>query len=146
MTNWWQSIRDRGSQIKENNNSWGLAPTPVFPKRKALHSSMEKQVWGQDAMLVIIVLFVGISAFGLGRLSSFEESRPAIRMTQQASVSDSPINIGGQLVASRKGSKYHFPWCSGSKSMKESNKIWFDSEEDARQSGYTPAKNCKGLR
>jgi len=123
MRNWWQSIRDSGSQIKENTGNWG-----------------------RDLLLILIVLFVGISAFGLGRLSSFEESRPAIRMTQQASVGEVSVSVGGKLVASKKGSKYHFPWCSGAQSMKESNKTWFDSEEEARRAGYTPAKNCKGLQ
>ena len=52
----------------------------------------------------------------------------------------------GKVVASKRGSKYHYPWCSGAKRMSEKNKIWFATIEAARQAGYTPAKNCKGLR
>jgi methylphosphotriester-DNA--protein-cysteine methyltransferase len=52
---------------------------------------------------------------------------------------------GGRIVASKTGAKYHLPWCSGAQTMKEENKIWFDSPEEARAAGYTPAANCKGL-
>lgn len=52
----------------------------------------------------------------------------------------------GQLVASKSGEKYHFPWCSGAQRISEANKIWFDSVEEARKAGYTPASNCKGLK
>lgn len=122
-SNWWQSIRDRLARIKGFNTNWV-----------------------QDALLVLIVLFVGISAFGLGRLSATEVDKPAIRLIQQKTIDETPMQLGGKIVASRKGSKYHYPWCSGAKTMKESNKIWFDSEAEARVSGYTPAKNCKGLK
>ena len=52
----------------------------------------------------------------------------------------------GMYVASKNGTKYHFPWCSGAKSISEVNKIWFNSVEEARASGYAPAANCKGLK
>ena len=59
--------------------------------------------------------------------------------------SPSPVG-GGQLVASKTGAKYHFPWCSGAQRISETNKVWFDSVEEARKAGYTPASNCKGLK
>lgn len=65
-----------------------------------------------------------------------------------AVVSASPepqIAAGGQYVASKKGSKYHLPWCAGAKSILEENKIWFASKEEAEKAGYTPAGNCKGI-
>ena len=51
----------------------------------------------------------------------------------------------GLLVASKSGKKYHFPWCAGASQIAEKNKIWFASYAEARQAGYTPASNCKGL-
>lgn len=123
MNNWWQSIRDKALQIKENTDSWG-----------------------GDVFVVIIILLVGFGAFGLGRLSNSEEYRPPIRMFEREQVDIKPIRMGGKVVASKKGSKYHFPWCTGARAMSESNKVWFDSEKDARAAGYTPAGNCKGLQ
>ena len=54
--------------------------------------------------------------------------------------------IGGQVVASKTGIRYHFPWCSGAQRISEANKMWFHSVEDARKAGYIPASNCKGLK
>lgn len=48
-------------------------------------------------------------------------------------------------VASKNGTKYHLPTCSGAKRIKEENKIWFESKQEAEKAGYEPAKNCKGI-
>ncbi|MDB9944483.1 hypothetical protein OAD26_00590, partial [bacterium] len=49
------------------------------------------------------------------------------------------------VVGSINGTKYHLPWCPGAQQMKEENKIVFETQEQAREAGYTPAGNCKGL-
>lgn len=51
----------------------------------------------------------------------------------------------GKYVASKKGTKYHLPTCSGAKSMSPENKIWFTTKEEAEAAGFGPAANCKGL-
>lgn len=51
----------------------------------------------------------------------------------------------GKYVASKSGTKYYLPSCSGVKRIKEENKIWFASVEDAQAAGLTPATNCPGL-
>jgi hypothetical protein len=53
---------------------------------------------------------------------------------------------GGAVVGSKNGTKYHYPWCAGAQTIKEENKIFFASIEEARAKGYTPAANCKGLQ
>jgi hypothetical protein len=118
-----------------------------------------KQMASGDFYIVSIIILVGFAGFGLGRLSIIEESREPVRIeypqhlsatvlnSQDSAVSNEVRSAGeGLLVASKNGSKYHFPWCSGGKSISEKNKIWFDSVEDARKAGYTPAANCKGLK
>ncbi len=97
--------------------------------------------WG----IPILVVLVGFASFGLGRLSAGEDSRPPISIRQVEGVAMNPIVLGGQVVASRTGKAYHFPWCPGATSMKDTNKIWFKDEEAARLAGYTPAGNCEGL-
>lgn len=51
----------------------------------------------------------------------------------------------GNYVASKSGTKYHLPWCSGAQRIKEENKVWFKTKADAEAAGYTPAANCKGI-
>jgi hypothetical protein len=52
---------------------------------------------------------------------------------------------GHAYVGSRKGTKYHLPWCPGAKAISEENKVWFQSKDEAEMKGYTPAANCKGI-
>ncbi len=47
------------------------------------------------------------------------------------------------FVGSKNGTKYHLPTCSGAKNIKEENKVWFGTKEEAEAKGYTPASNCK---
>ena len=128
-----------------------------------------------------IIILVGLSSFGLGRLSAIDEKREPIIIegvkeigetapppaagggasTQSASVlSSSPplgggdarggvgerekLTEGGKLIASRNGTKYYLPWCGSN--IAEKNKIWFNSEDEAKAKGYSPAANCKGLK
>ncbi len=118
-----RSIRKKASQIKhsfENNREF------VFS---------------------LIIILVAFAAFGLGRLSAIEEAREPVRLTNtQHNVQSNRLEIGGRVVASRYGSKYHAPWCGGADRISERNKIWFKDEQAARKAGYTPAGNCKGLK
>ena len=112
--------------------------------RQKIKNALEDLIgeWG----LIGIVLLVGLASFGLGRLSALEEAKPVVSVRQAAAASVSRgIPLGGLVVASRKGSAYHFPWCAGAQSIAADNKVWFESEEAARAAGYSPAKNCKGL-
>lgn len=108
---------------------------------------------------IVLIILIGFAGFGLGRLSRIEDNREAVKIEFPEYLSASVLNAGkttagdeasavisGLLVASKNGSKYHYPWCAGAKSISEKNKIWFDSAEEARKAGYTPAANCKGLK
>lgn len=119
-----------------------------------------------EILLSLIIIFVGLASFGLGRLSVSEAQNDSIKIEKtvlgaSAALSsdnkvkpDSHIDTqtpqqasqtSAQVVASKSGTKYHFPWCSGAKRISEKNKIVFNSIEEARKAGYTPASNCKGL-
>ena len=96
--------------------------------------------------LIAVVFLVALASFALGRLSALETARPAVSIRQAALAAEArPMAPGGLVVASRTGTSYHYPWCSGADSIKSANQVWFQNEQDARAAGYTPAKNCKGL-
>lgn len=98
--------------------------------------------WGP----VAIILLVGLVSFGLGRLSALEEAWPAVALLAAPEAAGMrEMAPGGLYVASRRGSTYHYPWCSGAQAIATANKVWFSSEEEARRAGYRAAKNCKGL-
>ncbi len=123
MNNWWGSIREKSEQIKAYS-----AP---------LHG---------DVLAVALIVLVGVSAFGLGRLSAYEQAQPPVRIHSAATTDAEPLRIGGMVVASQHGTKYHYPWCAGAQAMNEENKRWFKTIDAARAAGYTPAGNCSGLQ
>jgi hypothetical protein len=117
-----------------------------------------------DIFISAIIILVAFASFGLGRLSKIEQDKMPVRiegLTASVKKSDKkqsivpkekfqdkniPFSPGGVLIGSKNGSKYHFPWCSGAKRIKEENKIVFTNIEEAKKAGYAPASNCKGLR
>jgi hypothetical protein len=102
---------------------------------------------GSEWIVILIVVLVGLGGFALGRISAIQSDIEPIVVSQTALASGVNFEASeGSLVASRNGSKYHFPWCSGAGQIAERNKIWFENEEEARASGYNPASNCKGLK
>ncbi len=98
--------------------------------------------WGMP----IIVILVALSAFGLGRISAFEELKTSLAIRNARIIDGLPAMVpGGQFVAAKGGSEYFFPWCSGGEKLLETEKIWFVSENAAQKAGLVPAKNCRGL-
>jgi hypothetical protein len=93
-----------------------------------------------------LFMLVALASFGLGRLSALEDARPAVSIGS-APIATSPraIALGGQFVASRTGTVYYYPWCSGAEHIDPQRQVWFVSEKAAQAAGYRPAKNCKGL-
>ena len=123
-------------------------------------------VSNSDILIPLVIIAIGAGSFGLGRLSALLEEKERISFLdashpfaesvagESAAVAKNAENKtasyaapvdGGLLVGSREGTKYHFPWCSSAERIKEENKIWFSSREEAENAGYTPAANCKGL-
>lgn len=117
-----------------------------------------------DLGIAALVFLVGMIGFGLGRLSrSWPSAYPLVieNASGDATTADTKgtAAIGqvlrkipasadasnGTYVASKNGSAFHLPSCSGAKRIKDENRIWFQTEEDAMRAGYKPAANCPGL-
>lgn len=104
-----------------------------------------------DVFLAIVIVLVAMIGFGLGRLSKIRESKAPLSVESKTDFSESSKSVfdyqnEGIVVASKNGTKYHYPWCSGASTIKEENKVTFGSIEEARKAGYLPASNCKGLK
>ena len=102
-----------------------------------------------DIILVVVIILVALISFGLGRLSKIRENKTPITIESATNKPTSGVgastNSDKLYVASKSGTKYHYPWCPGALNIKEENKIWFSSKEQAESNGYSPAGNCKGL-
>ncbi|HDH04065.1 MAG TPA: hypothetical protein ENH22_00905 [Candidatus Campbellbacteria bacterium] len=117
----------------------------------------------KDIILAIIIALTALTGFGLGRLSKMRENKTPIKIENFGAAAVESVQeavfratapgkekdsiLGNKMfVASKNGAKYHYPWCPGARRIKDSNKIWFSSKKEAESAGYTPAKNCKGLK
>lgn len=123
---------------------------------------------GKDTALSGMITAALIGSWALGRLSVISEvagSRLVIEnvfdkatdsficqasigqggggVSGNTGVPNTVLAAPGAVVVSSRGTKYHFAWCSGAKSIKEENKVWFESEQAALDAGYTKAGNCK---
>ena len=112
-----------------------------------------------SVFFIASIILVGTASFGLGRLTKIVGDREPILIELPSNLeaklpSEAPAILGvtasslptaGSYVASKSGTKYHLPWCSGALRIKEENKIWFQTKEEALRAGYTPAANCKGI-
>lgn len=117
----------------------------------------------KDALLVAAIFLVATGSFGLGILAGkdMEAAKGSLWIEERPLTDELPASViaaeggiptpapsmpaGGQYVASKNGSAYYLPYCGGARNIKEENKVWFASKEEAEAKGYRPAKNCKGI-
>ncbi|MCC7004929.1 hypothetical protein IT397_03365 [Candidatus Nomurabacteria bacterium] len=127
----------------------------IMTKYKALIGKI-KLIVNSELLLLIIIILASTLSFGLGRLSAINKSPVLVNQPSKEVLSSKNISINKDLasipstltkservVASKNSDKYHFLTCPGAKSISETNKIYFNSEEEAQKAGYTRALNCK---
>ena len=111
-----------------------------------------------SVFFIILAILVGAGSFGLGRLTKISDAKEPIvveKPTQVAGVETiaPPIvpereiagTTTGQFVASKNGKKYFTVGCSAAKTIKEENKVYFGSQDEAKKAGYEASTMCKDL-
>ena len=115
---------------------------------------------GKDILIVFIIILVGLGSFGLGRLSKNQNAsgikieykgQEIIPKTQASNVilsmeeaSKTSFDISGKtFFGSNRGSKYYSLGCSGGKTIKQENRIYFTTKEEAESAGYELSSSCK---
>lgn len=111
-----------------------------------------------DIAIFIGFILVALVAFGAGRLSAPEIVKNPVVIDESGVKSEANLldsvsqslaapagetgagqaSAKGLFVASRGGTKYHWPWCSYGEKIKLANQIWFNSEKEAQAAGYSP--------
>ena len=117
---------------------------------------------GKDILVVIIVILVGLASFELGRLSKKDPNRGikivptqtggylsqnTVEMASQAANVISATNYNSNqnnksFFASSRGKKYYSLGCSAGKTIKQENRIYFGTKEEAERAGYTLSSAC----
>ena len=127
---------------------------PILEKIKAFILQTESETY----LMVVVIILVGLAGFGLGKLSNAGEGRAIIIQTGnaqnlQTTSSSNTQNTAsaieaftantGSFVASKNGTKYYLPGCSGVGRIQDQNKVYFTTEQEAIDAGYTKASGCK---
>ena len=110
-------------------------------------------------MFLCIIIGVGASSFGLGRLSVAKTSNDESLKLEDKNIGIVNGEIGNSLkvdnnsvgdstskervyVASKNGKMYYSLGCSGASRIKLENQIWFSTSLDAEKSGYSKSTSC----
>ncbi len=98
----------------------------------------------KEYLLVVILILIGLISFGLGRMSVLEnnQNREEVEfVVPELSKIDADFKSFGYL-ASINGTKYYPRGCNSANRIKLENRIYFESGEDAKKSGFDRAKTC----
>jgi hypothetical protein len=121
-----------------------------------------KKEHGREIMLFASVLVIGVVGFEIGLVEGQSmlskplvievSSKPVLSQSSENGViqdgnkqavtaqnqNSSVTNANCVFVGSKNSNKYHLPTCSFAKRIKDTNKVCFASEEDAKSKGYVP--------
>ena len=115
----------------------------------------------KELYLTAVIILVATISFGLGRLSKIREEKTPITIENVGTSTEIIVNTSSQpstllqrgrltadaskiFVASRNGKKYYYAWCESAKVIKEANRVWFSTADEAEKSGYEPPPIAKG--
>lgn len=108
---------------------------------------------------VLIIIFVAIGSFILGRISSstvLDNDKVMIVNNREGDLKEAQYyaseasqpearsqNIAsGKYVASKNGKLYYRIGCGASSRIKEENQVFFNSTQEAEESGFEPSASC----
>lgn len=120
----------------------------------------------KDILVIIIIILVGLGSFELGRLSK-NDVNSGIKIEygpQEANVigsvdlnNNNSLNLNSNsntltntqklnsenFFASNRGSKYYSISCGAGKTIKQENRIYFNTAQEAQNAGYELSSSCK---
>ena len=122
---------------------------------------------GHELLIIMIIMATALGSFMLGKITQrgsspvvinsdpnliirtpeqakMAKSSPTTAAVVNASQSTSTTDSSqkGDYVASSRGKKYYPVDCAAASSLKESNKIYFQTMEEAEGKGYTLSASC----
>ncbi|HUQ30234.1 MAG TPA: hypothetical protein VM103_01810 [Candidatus Paceibacterota bacterium] len=147
------------AEVHERIKAWRKSRAA---RREALQSWFQTRIQGlpKDVLVVGIIALSSMGSFGLGMLverdlgqgSAFTvkevplEEMPAAALAAEPGITIAPASLptaGGEVIASKNGTKYYYPWCSGISRITAANRITFASSALAEARGYTLSSTCK---
>ncbi len=104
-----------------------------------------EKIKSEEIILVSVIILTAFIGFALGRISALREEKFPIKIESGEFPGVQEGSVIKSFVGSKNGAVYHYPSCPGAQQIKEENKIYFSSRDEAEKAGYRPAANCPGL-
>lgn len=115
----------------------------ILQKIKRLFSSR----LGETILIITIFALGNIGSYILGSTNSISpKTQPVIIAGDIETYEEIMSRVSkttGVVFGSINGTKFYYDNCSGGKSIKNENRIWFETIAEAIAAGYTQATNCK---
>lgn len=117
----------------------------------------------KDIAVMAIIILVGLGSFGLGRLSE-KEVKEGLKIgyygpetgSEALKGQNQGLDLGNRSLAqnaqksaiknffaSNRGTKYYTLSCSAGKTIKEENRVYYETSTEAEKAGYTLSSSCK---
>jgi hypothetical protein len=147
------SITDSSEKINPVRNREG-SQRPSISKGVKQFIDSDK---GKDILIVTIIILVALASFLLGRMSK-DGPKGELRVeygensqnSSETSLSPDTIeasaisaNFDKNFFASKRGKKYYSISCSAGKTIKEQNRIYFKTGEEAEAAGFVLSSACR---
>lgn len=112
---------------------------------------------GKDILVVMIVILTSLMSFELGRLSKSGNEGNGVKIEYEDQnnflgntvapadslrMSANAVSAGKNFFASSRGKKYYTISCSAGKTIKQENRIYFATGEEAQAAGYELSGSC----
>lgn len=147
------SITDSSEKINPVRNRGSLRALAISNGVKQFLESDK----GKDILVVIIVILVAVASFELGRMSkgssirglkveypeNSQNSSETSLSPNTVEASAISVNFDKNFFASKRGKKYYSISCSAGKTIKEQNRIYFKTGEEAEAAGFVLSSACK---
>ena len=123
------------------------------------------KIYQYHIFLALCIGLISFISFNLGKISALEKSPLKITESkvnglntnanlkadiynattdnlQPTDINQKKLDTRVVVSKSSTSKKYHYTWCASAGKIKETNKLWFNSAEEAEKAGYTLAGNC----
>lgn len=91
----------------------------------------------RDILVVLALILASSASFGLGFLAGQDAGQGS------ALPIGSPDAATGDIIASKNGTKYYLPGCSGVERVSDANRVYFATAAAAEAAGYSIASTCR---
>jgi hypothetical protein len=100
--------------------------------------------WGTEIFIIFVAILAVLTVVGGVRFFMISNHKSEIEFRPQAFIVGFREDARERnFVASKNGAKYYPVGCKSSNRIKEENKIFFESEQDAVKAGFDKTAQCK---